>query len=184
MMQRCAVLLLLLTLVPFISHAQAIRAHPPSIDEFSGYWRVIPLEVSRQPPALRATPLFQGDCQFFVHSDDRRWDHVQIESLGGEKATAATCETTTRAQLAQHISTFAPKQVYAWTPIVERRGFFWTADTGKRRSLLWRVSLVDEEFDASSHFGIYIKQGDLVMQLFSPQTNSVVWWVFLRRVSE
>jgi len=165
-----------------VAHCQGF-SHPTTIGEYTGFWRLIKIDLAYQPEQNKNKPIFQGDCQFFVHTKDGKWWHIDIKNMGGKESTENECNKQTSDTLFAVPPPGGAESEVQWRP-TEHPGFFVTGRANANEVTLWKVDTVDADLDTTQKIGTKIRIHDLILQLWNPLTKAPAWVFILRPLSQ
>ena len=170
-----------LLLATVVAHGQ-ILSHPTTVSEYTGFWRLVKVDPAYQPEPYKSKPMFQGDCQFFVHSKDGKWWHIDLKNLGGKESTESECGKQTPETLFAAPPPGGAENEVLWRP-TEHPGFFVTGKANVNGLTLWKVDTTDADADTTKGIGTKIKAHDLIVQLWNPSAKAPAWVLILRPLS-
>lgn len=145
-----------------IAHAE-LRALPAKPTEFEGIWKLLPIDPSLGSSTLKDDP-WPAKCQYFGHYSHGTWLHQQTHL--GECKNGIPSKPV---KFPKNATWRIPKDGLL---IIER------PDLNLRE--LWKV----DRIVGAAHLGTTnLNEGDLIMQMFSPENrDGFVYARLLRRV--
>lgn len=146
-----------------VSQAESRFAIPASTTDFQGKWMLLPVNESIRPKVLKEDP-WPAKCQFFGHYKNGTWLHQQ--SYIGE------CKN----QIPDSPINF-PNNV-TWSML--RKGTLIIDRPEHNFKELWKVDKITKNTHLEN---TNLIEGDLLMQMYSPDMKTLLYVRLLRKVA-